>query len=127
MRRSSTKQQACDGVQPVWLPKETLLRLEALRERNGKASVVVVIEEAVELYARRQDSREMQAFGQLTPRLREVLLLIADGLSTKEIAAYLNISKKTVEFHRSRLMKKLGIRSVALLARYAVRVGAIPP
>jgi DNA-binding NarL/FixJ family response regulator len=70
---------------------------------------------------------EIEAFGRLTPRLREVLRLIADGLSTKEIAAHLSISKKTVEFHRGRLTTKLGIHASALLARYAVRVGAIPP
>jgi DNA-binding NarL/FixJ family response regulator len=70
---------------------------------------------------------EAETFGQLTPRLQEVLRLIADGLSTKQIAAQLNITKKTVEFHRGRLTAKLGIRAVALLARYAVRVGASPP
>ena len=114
-----------DGGLPVLLPKETVLRLEALR--MGKASVVVVIDEAAELYARFRNSEEMAAFGNLTPRLQEMLRLIADGLSTKEIAAHLNISKKTVEYHRRRLANKLGIQAVALLTRYAVRVGAIPP
>jgi DNA-binding NarL/FixJ family response regulator len=76
---------------------------------------------------RASDSREMETYGKLTPRLQEVLRLIADGLSTKEMAAQLNISGKTVGFHRSRLTKKVGIHAIALLARYAVRVGAIPP
>jgi DNA-binding NarL/FixJ family response regulator len=72
-------------------------------------------------------SREIETYGKLTPRLQEVLRLIADGLSTKEIAAQLNISGKTVEFHRGRLTTRVGIHATALLARYAVRVGAIPP
>jgi DNA-binding NarL/FixJ family response regulator len=55
-----------------------------------------------------------------------VLRLIADGLSTKEIASRLKISKKTVEFHRRRLAKQLGIQPVAQLARFAVRAGAVP-
>ena len=109
----------------AWLPEETLARLEAIREQNGQESVMVVIEEAARLCAQFRNSREIVTFGELTPRLQEVLRLIAEGQSTKEIAAHLNISKKTVEFHRSRLTKKLGIRAIALLARYAVRVGAI--
>jgi len=73
------------------------------------------------------NSREIEVFGKLTPRLQEVLRLIADGLSAKEIAASLHISRKTVEFHRGRLTTRLGIHATALLARYAVRVGATPP
>ena len=112
---------------PLACPEKTVRRLDALRERSGKESVVAVIETATELYERFRSSREIEAFDKLTPRLQDVLRLIADGLSTKEIAARLNISKKTVEFHRRRLTQKLGIHAIALLARYAVRVGAIPP
>jgi RNA polymerase sigma factor (sigma-70 family) len=101
--------------------------LETLREQTGTESIAVLIDEAVEFYAHWQDIREAEAFDKLTPRLQQVLRLIADGQSTKEIAARLGISRKTVEFHRSRLTKHLGIHAVALLARYAVRAGAIPP
>jgi DNA-binding NarL/FixJ family response regulator len=59
----------------------------------------------------------------LTPREREVLQLIAEGLSTKEIGAVLGVSTKTAETHRSRLMAKLGIHHIAGLVRYAVRRG----
>jgi DNA-binding NarL/FixJ family response regulator len=59
----------------------------------------------------------------LTPRQREVLRLIADGRSTKEIARILNVSVKTVETHRMQLMERLGIHDVAGLVRYALRVG----
>jgi DNA-binding NarL/FixJ family response regulator len=126
MKHLSTKQRDSDEGLPLWLPRETLVRLEALRAQNGKASVAVVIEEAAELYGQLRNSREIEAFGKLTPRLQEVLRLIADGLSTKEIAARLDISKKTVEYHRRRLTENLGISAIALLAQYAVRVGAIP-
>ncbi len=57
----------------------------------------------------------------LSPREREVVQLLAEGNSTKETAAKLNISVKTVETHRKRLMEKLGIASVAELTRYAIR------
>lgn len=56
---------------------------------------------------------------QLTPRQREILCLVAHGHGTKEIAARLNISHKTVETHRLQLMERLGIHDVAGLVRYA--------
>lgn len=61
----------------------------------------------------------------LTPRQRDVLQLIADGHSTRESARRLGVSVKTIEAHRAQLMKRLGIRSVAGLVRYAARVGLI--
>lgn len=63
----------------------------------------------------------------LTPRQEEVLRLIAEGLSTKDIAARLNVSVKTVESHRSQLMDRLGIYDVAGLVKYAIRTGLIGP
>lgn len=59
----------------------------------------------------------------LTPREREVLQLIAEGHSTKEIAFRLNVSLKTVDTHRQQIMNKLGLRSVAGLTKYALREG----
>jgi DNA-binding NarL/FixJ family response regulator len=64
-------------------------------------------------------------FEVLTPRQREVLQLIAEGLSTKEIAAKLNLGVKTVETHRAELMQRLGIHGVAGLVRYAIRMGIV--
>jgi DNA-binding NarL/FixJ family response regulator len=61
----------------------------------------------------------------LTPRQREVLQLIAQGLSTKGIAARLQLSVKTVESHRTMLMKQLDIHEVAGLVRYAIRSGIL--
>jgi len=59
----------------------------------------------------------------LTNREREVLQLIAEGKSTKEIAARLSVSVKTVETHRRQIMEKLGIFSIAELTKYAIREG----
>ena len=63
----------------------------------------------------------------LTPRQREVLQLVAEGHSTKEIARRLDLSVKTVDTHRSQLMKQLDIHEVAGLVRYALRNGLISP
>lgn len=63
----------------------------------------------------------------ITSREREVLQLIAEGKSTKDIASLLAISVKTADSHRSRLMRKLDIHEVASLVRYAVRKGLVQP
>lgn len=70
---------------------------------------------------------EQQPVEQLTPRQREILQLIAEGKSTKEIAFLLNLSVKTVETHRAQLMDRLDIHDVAGLVRYAMRIGLIWP
>jgi DNA-binding NarL/FixJ family response regulator len=62
-------------------------------------------------------------FHHLSSREREVLQLLAEGKSTKEVAARLNVSIKTVETHRRNLMEKLNIHSVAELTKYAIREG----
>lgn len=64
---------------------------------------------------------------ELTSREREVLQLIAEGGSSKEIATQLGISTRTVESHRARLMEKLGIHKVSGLVRFAIREGLISP
>ena len=61
----------------------------------------------------------------LTPREREVLQLVAEGKTTKEIATILNVSVKTADSHRTRLMQKLDIHDVAGLTRCAIRLGLI--
>jgi DNA-binding NarL/FixJ family response regulator len=64
-----------------------------------------------------------QSFSLLTEREREVLKLIAEGRSTKQIAYDLRVSSKTVESHRRQVMGKLNIRSVAELTKFAIREG----
>ena len=63
----------------------------------------------------------------LSARERQVLQLVAEGKSTKEIAGLLGISFKTVESHRARIMEKLGLHETASLVRYAIRKGLIQP
>ena len=61
----------------------------------------------------------------LTPREREILQLVAESYSTKEIAQKLNISVKTVDNHRTNLMRKLDLHNVASITRYAMQIGLI--
>jgi DNA-binding NarL/FixJ family response regulator len=69
---------------------------------------------------------EADAYGDvLTSREREVVQLLAEGRTSKEVAVILNLSVKTAETHRTNLMRKLGLHSVADLTRYAVRNGIV--
>ena len=63
----------------------------------------------------------------LTSRQREILQLVAEGKSSKEIAAMLDLSVKTVESHRGQIMERLGIHDVTGLVRFAIRVGLVSP
>lgn len=63
--------------------------------------------------------------GPLTAREVQVLALVADGKSTKQVATLLNISYKTADSHRSRIMEKLGIHETASLVRWAIRQGIV--
>ena len=63
----------------------------------------------------------------LSPREREVLQLVAEGKTTKEVAALLGVSVKTAESHRTRIMSKLDIHETAGLVRYAIRRGLVQP
>ena len=61
----------------------------------------------------------------LTSRQREILQLVAEGKSTKEVAQLLDVSAKTVETHRGQIMERLGIHDLAGLVRYAIRTGLV--
>lgn len=78
---------------------------------------------AVDYFMTRTEKGEASAFSQLTNREREVLQLMAEGKKTKEIAAHLHLSVKTIETHRIHIMDKLGINNVAELTKYAIREG----
>ncbi len=86
------------------------------------SAVGVLIREMVE----RADEGESE-FDPLTPREVEVLKLIAEGYTSKEIAARLVLAVKTVERHRSNILSKLGLRDRVDLTRYAIRRGLIEP
>ena len=77
----------------------------------------------VEGYIHHLTEQETSAYSVLTAREREVLQLIAEGKSTKVIAKELHVSTKTIEWHRSQLMNKLKVQSVAELVKYAIREG----
>jgi DNA-binding NarL/FixJ family response regulator len=64
---------------------------------------------------------------ELTARQQEILRLLAQGYATKEIANRLNLSPRTIESHRSRMMQRLGVRHLAGLIQYAIRTGIITP
>ena len=71
--------------------------------------------------------RRAKSPGGLTPREREILQLLAEGRKNRDVGKALNISVKTAETHRARIMAKLGVESVADLVRYAIRNGLIAP
>jgi DNA-binding NarL/FixJ family response regulator len=75
--------------------------------------------------AYREGFAQKTAHVELTSRQREVLQLLAEGKSAKEIALILNISTRTVEFHKYRMMEDLGIKTVAELVRYALKHGIV--
>jgi two-component system response regulator NreC len=78
-------------------------------------------------YLATSTSQESSAFYLLSPREREVLQLIAEGMTTNQIGEHLHVSIKTVETHRAQLMAKLEVKGVAELTKYAIREGLTTP
>jgi DNA-binding NarL/FixJ family response regulator len=117
------------GASGYMLKDSAITELELAVEsvRAGKTYLSPSISRnAIESYLNRTSARgKSTSLDQLTPRQREILQLIAEGRSTKEIAGDLNLSAKTVETHRAQLMERLDIYDVASLVRYAMRVGLI--
>ncbi|PYS26911.1 MAG: DNA-binding response regulator [Acidobacteria bacterium] len=115
------------GVSGYLLKNADPVELElALRAAvNGQMYMSpTVSKQLVDDYLRRMGS-DAGPEEQLTARQREILQLIAEGKSTKDIAVTLDLSIKTVETHRKDLMDRLGIHDVAGLVRYAIRAGII--
>lgn len=104
--------------------QELLTAIE--RALSGKIYVTPLLKEALPELSL-QDLRESSdVFAkELTPRQREVLQLVAEGKTIKEISATLAISPKTVEFHKNALMNEIGLRTTAELTRYAISRGII--
>ncbi len=96
--------------------------LVAIRSLHAGKSYLcsAVTDLVVNEYSRKEEAKAAPA---LSPREHEVLQLIADGRSTKEIAFQLEVSGKTIETIRINIMKKLGVFSIAELTKYAVREG----
>lgn len=77
----------------------------------------------LEDYIRTGSAADASVFSLLSDREREVLQLMAEGRTTKEVAAQLHVSVKTIETHRTHIMAKLDIHSIAALTKYAIREG----
>ena len=103
--------------------EELRLALESVAKGDTYLSPVISKSVIDNLLARSGDETEPASV--LTPRQREILQLIAEGKSTKEIAAILSVSVKTIETHRTQLMNRLDIHDIAGLVRYAVRTGLV--
>jgi NarL family two-component system response regulator LiaR len=86
-----------------------------------------ITHQVVDAFARPGTSQQPTGVSMLTDREREVLQLIAEGLSSREIASMLGVSLKTVDSHRSNLMEKLDIHKASGLVRFAIRTGLIEP
>ncbi len=99
--------------------------IDAVRKGSSYLSPSIT-QQVVDAIARPGDV-EPSGVAVLTDREREVLQLIAEGLSSKEIGAMLDISLKTVDSHRSNLMEKLDIHKVSGLVRFAIRSGLVEP
>jgi DNA-binding NarL/FixJ family response regulator len=101
--------------------------LLAIREAlSGRIYVSPAIHSEVVRVQMERTGRHDEVQAGLTPRQREVLRLLAEGKSLKEVAATLKISIKTVEFHKYRIMNQLGIRTNAEMTKYAVKLGVSP-
>jgi len=101
---------------------ELQLAIKAVASGKSYLSPVVsgpVIKEYV-----RRTSQQVSLYT-LTPRKREILKMIAEGKTTKQIALILEISGKTVESHRAQLMKQLGVQDIAGLVRHALKSGLV--
>ena len=88
----------------------------------GKPWYSAAVQEVLAKVVRTGGTRPLE---KLTPREKEVLVGIARGLTSKEIGAQFNISSRTVETHRAALMRKLDVRSIALLTQLAIREGLV--
>ena len=127
---------------PPFIQSAVGLRVDGYVLKNGPASEIVtavrevmkggsyfspaVAREIVE-QVRSPKTDSQDPFKLLSAREREVLHLIAEGLTAKEVSTELSISTKTVEAHRTSLMRKLGVRKATELVRYALRHGLIEP
>jgi DNA-binding NarL/FixJ family response regulator len=101
--------------------------IAAIREalRGGTFITAAIDRAAVEAQMKRDQRSD--ALPELSQRQREVVQMVAEGRSTKEIAGILNISPRTAEFHRYRAMQALGVHTLAELVQYAVKHRVVAP
>lgn len=104
--------------------RDLVAAVEALQNRRTFFTSKVA-QMMLDGYLRPQEDMHISSQPILTPREREVIQLVAEGKSTKEVAIALSLSVKTAETHRTNLMRKLDLHSVADLTLYAVRNGIV--
>lgn len=110
-----------------YLPKDAAFHELSVAVREAFAGrcylSAAMTDMVVERFVRNPDQSKETAGSDLTPREREVLQLLAEGQTSKDIAERLSLSVRTVEHHRRQIMERLGLRSVAALTKYAVKMG----
>ena len=112
-------------VQKSDAARELVSAIEAL-ERNATYFTARIAQMVLEGYLDQGDSRPHRGQSLLTNREREIVRLVAEGKSTREISSLLGVSSKTAETHRSNIMRKLKLHSVSELILYAIRNGILP-
>lgn len=105
-------------------PSELVNAIHAVTQ--GQRYISEKLVERLEVNGHRADDAPLDAYQTLTSREREILQLIAEGKSSTEVGEILAISPRTVEVHRSKLMKKLALHNMADLIRYAIKRGILP-
>ena len=106
---------------PTFAPLQSRADVQA-----DRAAIAAAVRAASAAVLARPIGPAVDPFTLLSDRQRQVLALVADGLATKEIAARMGITARTVETHRAIVMDRLGLHSVAELTKYAVRKGLSP-
>ena len=110
---------------PSWVGAARVHRRALRAALEGRIFVAPSL--GADLVARHQTNpgRRTDPFAALTPRQREVLQLLADGKSVKQVASSLSISTRTVEFHKYTMMETVGAKGMADLVRIAIRYGLV--
>jgi two-component system, NarL family, response regulator NreC len=101
-------------------PASQLLYAIEMVQKGERYLSPVVLKKVMETYVK-NTNRPQTSYDRLSPREREVLKLLAEGLSVKEIATRLDLSVKTVDAHKTNLMKKIGVHDRAELIKYAIQ------
>jgi DNA-binding NarL/FixJ family response regulator len=111
-----------------FVPKDSAAQdlVDAVRTvRSGRSYLAPAVADQVVSALKTPSDGSAGPANELTTRQREVLQLIAEGLSTKEIASELGISLKTAQTHRANVMDRVGVHKVSNLVRYAIREGIV--
>ena len=115
---------ACGFVLKHSAPAELVLAVKAALQ--GRTFITPTLAGELFQTIKRGPDAPVDPVASLTLRQREILQLLAEGRSAKEIATALNISARTVEFHKYRMMESIGVKSSAELITFAIRHGIIP-